>query len=54
MACAVGGAIVPVLQGLFADEIGVHGSFFIPFLCTAYVAYYAFWGSQPRLRVGAV
>jgi MFS transporter, FHS family, L-fucose permease len=36
----VGGAILPVLQGLLADRIGLQLAFFIPVLCYAYIAYY--------------
>ena len=47
MAAAVGGAIVPVLQGAIADEIGVHHSFILPALCYLYIAFYGFYGSKP-------
>lgn len=36
----VGGAILPFIQGLFADRIGLQSAFFIPVLCYAYIAYY--------------
>ena len=36
----VGGAILPVVQGLIADRIGIQLAFFIPVLCYAYIAYY--------------
>jgi FHS family L-fucose permease-like MFS transporter len=44
----VGGAIVPVLQGVLADVIGLQLSFFLPLLCYIYIAYFALYGSQPR------
>ncbi|MEC5386565.1 L-fucose:H+ symporter permease [Uliginosibacterium sp. H3] len=44
----VGGAIVPVLQGLGADHIGLMPSFFIPAVCFLYIAWYGFAGSRPR------
>lgn len=47
MAAAVGGAIIPVLQGAIADEIGVHHSFILPALCYLYIAFYGFYGSRP-------
>ena len=47
MAAAVGGAIIPVLQGAIADQIGVQRSFILPALCYLYVAYYGFYGSKP-------
>lgn len=40
----VGGAILPVMQGLFADRIGIQQAFFIPALCYCYIAYYG-WRS---------
>lgn len=40
-AAIVGGAIVPVIQGGFADHIGIQHAFFVPVLCYAYIAYYA-------------
>jgi FHS family L-fucose permease-like MFS transporter len=43
----VGGAILPVMQGLLADKIGIHHAFIIPAICYIYIAYYAFWGSRP-------
>ncbi len=43
----VGGAIVPVVQGYFADTIGIHHAFFIPVLCYLYVAYYGIKGHTP-------
>jgi MFS transporter, FHS family, L-fucose permease len=36
----VGGAVLPLLQGLCADQLGVQLSFFIPAFCYAYVAFY--------------
>ncbi len=45
----VGGAIVPVVQGYFADTIGIHHAFFIPVLCYLYVAYYGVKGHTPSL-----
>jgi FHS family L-fucose permease-like MFS transporter len=45
----VGGAVVPVIQGMFADmpSIGIHHAFFIPVLCYLYIAYYGFVGHYP-------
>ncbi len=40
----VGGAIVPLLQGYFADRIGIHYAFFIPAICYLYIAYYGLKG----------
>lgn len=46
----VGGALLPVLQGYFADTIGIQHAFFIPVLCYIYIAYYGFKGYKPALR----
>jgi MFS transporter, FHS family, L-fucose permease len=43
----VGGAILPVIQGFFADNIGIHHAFFIPVLGYLYVAYYGMKGHKP-------
>ena len=41
----LGGAIVPVLQGAFAEMFnGFHYSFFIPIVCYAYLMYYGWKG----------
>jgi MFS transporter, FHS family, L-fucose permease len=45
----VGGAIVPVIQGAFADAIGIHTAFFIPVLCYLYVVFYGLKGSKHNL-----
>lgn len=44
----VGGAIVPVLQGILADSIGVQLAFILPIVCYAYIAYYGLIGSKPE------
>jgi FHS family L-fucose permease-like MFS transporter len=44
----VGGAVVPLLQGLLADRIGVQLAFALPVLCYAYIAWYALQGSRQR------
>ncbi|HLW73430.1 MAG TPA: sugar MFS transporter [Gammaproteobacteria bacterium] len=43
----VGGAVVPVLQGVLADRFGVHHAFVLPFLCYLYILFYALDGSKP-------
>ena len=48
VAAIVGGAIIPELQGMIADRIGIHHAFFLPILCYAYIAFYAFVGSQKK------
>ena len=46
VAAIVGGAIVPELQGLLADRIGIHHAFILPVICYLYIAYYGFRGSK--------
>jgi FHS family L-fucose permease-like MFS transporter len=45
-AAIVGGAILPVIQGLFADRIGIQTAFFIPALCYLFVAFYGWRGHR--------
>lgn len=44
----VGGAIIPLLQGLIADAIGIHHAFILPLLCYLYIVYYGLAGHRPR------
>ena len=44
----VGGAVVPLLQGVVADRIGIHHAFFLPVFCYLYILYYALVGSKPN------
>jgi MFS transporter, FHS family, L-fucose permease len=44
----VGGAILPVIQGMLADTIGIHRAFFLPALCYLYILYYGFRGSRHK------
>lgn len=44
----VGGALVPLLQGVFADRWGLQFSFIIPLLCYVYIAFYGMRGYKPR------
>ena len=44
----VGGAILPVLQGLIADRIGIHHAFILPVICYLYILFYALSGSKPN------
>ncbi|HUE42346.1 MAG TPA: sugar MFS transporter [Candidatus Sulfotelmatobacter sp.] len=53
VAAIIGGAIIPELQGLIADRIGIHHAFFLPILCYIYIMYYGFVGSQKKEPVRA-
>jgi MFS transporter, FHS family, L-fucose permease len=44
----VGGAILPLIQGVIADRIGIHSAFFVPVLCYVYILYFALSGSKPN------
>lgn len=43
----LGGAIVPPIQGLFADYMGIQLSFAIPVICYLYILYYGLQGYKP-------
>jgi FHS family L-fucose permease-like MFS transporter len=44
----VGGAIIPVIQGIIADHIGLHQAFVLPVVCYLYILFYALKGSKPN------
>jgi FHS family L-fucose permease-like MFS transporter len=44
----VGGAILPVIQGVIADRVGIHHAFLLPVLCYLYIVFYALRGSKPN------
>lgn len=44
----VGGAIVPLAQGVLADHIGLQHAFFLPLLCYLYILFYGLSGSRVR------
>lgn len=46
----VGGAVIPLLQGLLSDRIGIQHSFVIPAICYAFIVWYGLSGS--RIRAG--
>ncbi|ASM50269.1 MFS transporter, FHS family, L-fucose permease [Pseudoalteromonas espejiana DSM 9414] len=43
----VGGAIVPLLQGALADNVGVQLSYILPILCYIFIVFYGLSGSKP-------
>jgi MFS transporter, FHS family, L-fucose permease len=47
----VGGAIIPEVQGVLADHIGIHHALLLPVLCYLYILYYALRGSLPTASV---
>jgi MFS transporter, FHS family, L-fucose permease len=44
----VGGAILPVIQGVIADHVGLHHAFVLPVICYLYILYYGVSGSKPN------
>ena len=42
----VGGAVIPVLQGMLADTVGVHHAYILPLLCYLYIVFYGLKGSK--------
>ena len=44
----VGGAVIPLIQGFFADRIGIQSAFFLPAICYIYIAYYGLKGHVHR------
>jgi len=44
----VGGAVIPELQGLLADRIGLHHAFVLPVLCYLYILFFAAKGQPAR------
>ncbi len=46
----VGGAILPLLQGVAADLLSLQLSFLVPALCYVYIAWYALRGSKLKKR----
>jgi FHS family L-fucose permease-like MFS transporter len=41
VAAIVGGAVIPEIQGIVADRIGIHHAFFLPAICYAYIVCFA-------------
>jgi FHS family L-fucose permease-like MFS transporter len=50
----VGGAIVPELQGLLADRVGLHHAFVLPVVCYLYILFFATKGKPQRATASAV
>jgi len=44
----VGGAILPVIQGVIADRVGLHHAFILPVICYLYILFYGLSGSKPN------
>ena len=46
----VGGVGILLLQGILADNIGIHHAFILPALCYLYIIYYALKRSVPEFE----
>ena len=44
----VGGAILPLIQGVIADHIGLQHAFLVPVVCYLYILFYGLSGSKPN------
>ena len=54
IAAIVGGAIIPIAEGVLADRIGLQVAFLLPAICYLYIVFYGFVGSrQPAARAKA-
>ena len=49
----VGGALIPPLQGVLADNIGLHYCFIIPVVCYLFIAWYGAKGHPTSLKASA-
>ncbi len=38
----VGGAVIPLLQGVMADQMGLHHAFALPMVCYVFISFYGF------------
>lgn len=45
----VGGAILPLIQGIFADSIGLQSSYFVPIIAFMYILFYSIYGYRPKV-----
>jgi len=43
----VGGAVIPLVQGMLADGFGLQASFILPLMCYGYIVFYGISGSRP-------
>ncbi|HET9839320.1 MAG TPA: sugar MFS transporter [Candidatus Angelobacter sp.] len=51
VAAIVGGAVIPELQGVLSDHIGIHRAFILPVACYLYIVFYALRGARPDARL---
>ncbi|MEQ8534593.1 MAG: MFS transporter, partial [Imperialibacter sp.] len=46
----LGGALVPPLQGILADQYGMQASFLLPIVCYIYLFYYGWKGYEVKQK----
>ena len=44
----VGGAVLPLIQGMIADRVGLHHAFVLPVICYLYILYFGLIGWKPN------
>ena len=47
----VGGAIVPVIQGVLADHIGLTFSYIVPIICYCYILFFGIYGYNSKVEL---
>jgi FHS family L-fucose permease-like MFS transporter len=47
----VGGAVLPLLQGILADSFGIQLAFIVPLLCYGFIVYYGLIGCDAKRPV---
>ena len=45
----IGGAVCPAIMGRISDAWNIQRAFIVPFVCHAYVFYFAMWGCRPKV-----
>jgi FHS family L-fucose permease-like MFS transporter len=50
-AAIVGGAIIPLLQGLLADSVGIQLALLVPVFCYAYIVFYGWFSLRKNAEV---
>ncbi|WP_208123270.1 sugar MFS transporter [Facilibium subflavum] len=48
----VGGAIIPIFQGVVADYLGIQIAFIIPVICYGYILFYGLYGYNKNISLG--
>jgi FHS family L-fucose permease-like MFS transporter len=46
----VGGAVIPLLQGLMADSMGLQPSYILPLVCYLFIVFYGLKGYSCEIK----